>query len=76
MRTPLTNFDIHVFRTRDDLWCARIEGLGEGRLYTRRHMSLKDVLFDVEVLVSRLSPASHNISGSPELDPRTERGLK
>lgn len=71
-----TNFDVHVFRTRDDLWCARIEGLSERRFYTRRHLLLREVLFDVEVLVSRLSPDPHDISGSPELDPRTERGLK
>lgn len=80
-----TNFDVHVFRTREDLWCARIEGLARGRFYTQRRMSLKHVLLEAEeiILLDRKNAAaavapldSYDISGSPELDPRTERGLR
>lgn len=44
---PGANFEVHVFRTRDDRWCARVEGLSPNRLYTPRRDYLEDVLRDV-----------------------------
>ena len=70
------NFDIHVFRTRDDLWCARIEGVGDGRLYTQRRALLYDVLLETaNIITAANNRGVFGPLGSPELDPRTERGL-